>query len=305
MFGNFQGSILLVFLCVLQSVLVVGDTRCTNKGGTCQSNTITCENGRYQRGLCRGAASRQCCVPSPADRPCANKRGVCQENRMTCNGEYQRGLCGGGATRQCCVPKSSGSTGGSSPGKYNCFGDVTKLNPTGRKNGGISASIREITPDLSRLNTKKKCYVTAGQNNCIHPAVIAAIASRESHAGRLLISTNGYGDNNNAYGTMQCDVRHCPVCDSKTGRNCKTYHWDSCEHINMMTKYTLVRYIKQVKSKHPTWTPEQQQQGGVAAYNFGVSNVRSWKNLDKGSTNDDYSNDVMARAQYLINKQGW
>ncbi len=45
--------------------------------------------------------------------------------------------------------------------------------------------------------------------------------------------------------------------------------------------------------------------GGVAAYNFGVSNVRSWDRLDIGSTGNDYSNDVIARAQHLINRYNW
>ena len=42
----------------------------------------------------------------------------------------------------------------------------------------------------------------------------------------------------------------------------------------------------------------------MAAYNFGVGNVQSWGGLDIGSTGNDYSNDVMARAQYL-KSQGW
>lgn len=37
----------------------------------------------------------------------------------------------------------------------------------------------------------------------IHPAVIAGLASRESRAGKLLYSTNGWGDHHNAYGIMQ------------------------------------------------------------------------------------------------------
>ena len=45
--------------------------------------------------------------------------------------------------------------------------------------------------------------------------------------------------------------------------------------------------------------------GAVAAYNFGVGNVQSWGGLDIGSTGNDYSNDVMARAQYLHNHYGW
>lgn len=37
----------------------------------------------------------------------------------------------------------------------------------------------------------------------ISPAVIAAIASRESRAGKLLYNTKGYGDHDNAFGIMQ------------------------------------------------------------------------------------------------------
>ena len=42
-------------------------------------------------------------------------------------------------------------------------------------------------------------------------------------------------------------------------------------------------------------------QGGVAAYNFGVSNVQSIGGMDIGTTGNDYSNDVVARAQWFHN----
>lgn len=45
--------------------------------------------------------------------------------------------------------------------------------------------------------------------------------------------------------------------------------------------------------------------GGVAAYNFGIRNVRSWANLDVGTTDGDYSNDVIARAQWLVIGYNW
>lgn len=45
--------------------------------------------------------------------------------------------------------------------------------------------------------------------------------------------------------------------------------------------------------------------GGVAAYNFGIGNVRSWANLDVGTTDGDYSNDVIARAQWLVIGYNW
>ncbi|GFN85932.1 goose-type lysozyme 2 [Plakobranchus ocellatus] len=43
---------------------------------------------------------------------------------------------------------------------------------------------------------------------------------------------------------------------------------------------------------------------GVAAYNKGVSRVNSWPDVDRGTTHNDYSNDVIARAQYLY-RLGW
>jgi hypothetical protein len=37
----------------------------------------------------------------------------------------------------------------------------------------------------------------------------------------------------------------------------------------------------------------------VVAYDVGVLNVRTIKDMDRGTTGDDYSNDVWARAQAL------
>ncbi len=45
--------------------------------------------------------------------------------------------------------------------------------------------------------------------------------------------------------------------------------------------------------------------GGVSAYNAGVHNVVTWAHLDVGSTGNDYSNDVIARAQHLVKAHGW
>ena len=61
----------------------------------------------------------------------------------------------------------------------------------------------------------------------------------------------------------------------------------------------LMGMITGVKKKFPCWSPAQQLQGGIAAYNEGLGNVRTWKNLDVGTTHDDYSNDVVARAKFF------
>ena len=89
--------------------------------------------------------------------------------------------------------------------------------------------------------------------------------------------------------------------------------------------------ISGVKQKFPSWPADRQLQGefrkatlsfrmglntkqciypvhatgAVAAYNFGVKNVQSWDGLDRGTTGNDYSNDVMARAQYLVRHFNW
>nr|AAX09979.1 g-type lysozyme [Argopecten irradians] len=179
---------------------------------------------------------------------------------------------------------------------YTCHGDVRRLHPTGEHNGGNAASHNDVKYDYNDLLNKKSCYDQAGATYCIQPSVIAALASRESRGGRLLHSTNGWGDHHHAYGILQCDIRY---------HSCTQHAWDSCAHISQMVQEVLVPYINQVAHKHPTWSKEQQLLGGIAAYNSGVGNVQTWSGLDIGTTGNDYSNDVVARAQYLISHYGW
>jgi len=56
--------------------------------------------------------------------------------------------------------------------------------------------------------------------------------------------------------------------------------------------------LEGVRRKHPSWSPAWQLRGAVAAYNFGVDDVGTQGGLDIGSTGDDYSADVWARARY-------
>ena len=194
------------------------------------------------------------------------------------------------------------------------YGDFLKLKPSGakartaRQDGlavtGVAASQALVARDIKDLDRlKEKCY-KVGQKLSIHPALIAALASRESRGGRLLIATKGWGDKKNgkfqAYGILQCDIK-----TSGLGKRCTAHKWDSLEHLEMMIKEVFIHKISCVQKKHPTWSKERQLQGAVAAYNFGVRNVQTWERLDVGTTNDDYSNDVIARAQHLVNKFGW
>ncbi|XP_062573065.1 uncharacterized protein LOC134235006 isoform X2 [Saccostrea cucullata] len=260
-------------------------------------------------------------VTTDRDGPCLQKGGICGPTYLTCRGTYQKGLCNGYSGRQCCIPnqhapvnkhqqrspipvrKLPAFLSQHTPIKgFNCFGDFMLLRPSGRKSGGVPESRRELDAHYTLANNYHGCFLQVGNEVCLHPAVIAGVASRESNFG-FSLTPDGWGDNHNAYGMMQCDVRKCPVC--RYGVTCTTYRFDSCDHIRMMTTDVLVPNIMAVKNKFPNWLPQQHIQGGVAAYNFGVSNVRSWANLDVGTTGGDYSNDVIARAQWLVSAHNW
>ncbi|XP_071106092.1 glycine, glutamate and proline-rich protein-like [Haliotis cracherodii] len=188
------------------------------------------------------------------------------------------------------------------------YGDITKINPKGAstktslqdqlKVSGVAASQSLVAADLAELGKLKNIIVKVGESLNISPALIAAIASRESRAGRLIKSTQGYGDGGNGYGIMQCDI-------NTSGVDWKKHAWDSEGHIKQAIQDVLIPKITGVQNKHPNWTKEQQLQGGIAAYNFGVKNVQTVAGTDVGTTGDDYSNDVIARAQHLIDCHGW
>jgi hypothetical protein len=54
-----------------------------------------------------------------------------------------------------------------------------------------------------------------------------------------------------------------------------------------------------MKTKFAASPRARQLQAAVAGYNFGDENARTLDGLDVGSTHDDYSNDISARAQYF------
>ncbi|XP_009322116.1 PREDICTED: lysozyme g-like [Pygoscelis adeliae] len=184
---------------------------------------------------------------------------------------------------------------GASQGRTDCYGSVNRIKtsgascqtakPEGLRYCGVRASEKIAEGDLRAMNQYKALIKRVGEKLCIEPALIAGIISRESHAGKIL--KNGWGDNGNGFGLMQVDKNsHKPV-----GK------WNSEIHINQGTNI-LVNMIKTIQRKFPRWTKDQQLKGGISAYNAGPNNVRSYDRMDIGTTHNDYSNDVVARAQY-------
>jgi peptidoglycan hydrolase-like protein with peptidoglycan-binding domain len=173
---------------------------------------------------------------------------------------------------------------------------LSKYQPTGasaataRQDGlsaGVGASHKMAQNDLSRLRQYKGAFEAAAAKHGLPPALLAAIASRESRAGAALDS-NGRGDGGNGFGLMQIDFRY----HNPRGGPYSAQHIDQAAGI-------LKGMLNEVKARHPSWSPEQQLRGAVAAYNSGVSNVQTIAGMDRGTTGNDYSNDVWARAQAL------
>ena len=153
---------------------------------------------------------------------------------------------------------------------------------TARQEGlsaGIGASHRMALVDLPRLRRFQATFEAAGVKYALPPALLAAIASRESRAGGML-DVNGLGGGGDCFGLMQLDSRYHPPRGGPY----------SPEHIDHAAR-VLVRLLEGVKAK--------QLRGAVAAYDAGAGGVRTIKDMDRGTTGDDYSNDVWARAQAL------
>ncbi|KAM9818275.1 lysozyme g-like [Syngnathus typhle] len=157
---------------------------------------------------------------------------------------------------------------------------------------GVAASNAMAQTDLDRMNRYKSIIQRVGAQKGIDPAIIAGIISRESRAGNTL--QNGWGDHGNAWGLMQVDKRY----HSPRGG------WNSEEHL-CQGRDILIGVIGDIRRKFPNWTAEQHLKGGLAAYNMGPPCVETYDSVDRKTTGHDYSNDVVARAQWYKRRGGF
>lgn len=148
------------------------------------------------------------------------------------------------------------------------------------------APIVEDYPQLDRLRVK---FEKASTRTGMPVEILAAIASRESRVGKQLDRT-GHDPKKESYGIMQIAGRY----HKQRGTNAP----DSQAHINQAAEI-LAKNKKLIDDdkRFAKWSDAQRMQGAVAAYNMGFGNVRTWKNLDVGTTGGDYSKDVMSRAE--------
>lgn len=177
------------------------------------------------------------------------------------------------------------------------LGDIWALKTSGasectaRQDGlraGVEASFTMARTDEKRILRLGDSLRIAEEQTGIDRYMLAGIISRESRGGAAL-DAKGWGDKGNGFGIMQVDKRSHAVAqeDGPFG----------AAHIKQGANI-FKSMIDKVAAAHPEWTREEQIKGGLAAYNMGVSNVRTISGMDIGSTGNDYSSDVLARAQY-------
>ncbi|XP_076583885.1 lysozyme g-like [Chaetodon auriga] len=157
--------------------------------------------------------------------------------------------------------------------------------------------------DAERMRRYRRKIDKVGSDYGIDPALIAAIISRESRAGNAL--EDGWGDYDrvrkayNGFGLMQVDV------NPEGGKHTPEGEWDSEQHLRQATGI-LVHFIKKMQHKFSGMCKEQQLKGGIAAYNMGDGKVHTYERVDENTTGKDYSNDVVARAQwYKTHNSRW
>jgi hypothetical protein len=158
---------------------------------------------------------------------------------------------------------------------------------------GADASRTMAKTDLGRVTALKDRFNTAAALTGLPPALLGAIASRESRCGNILAS-DGTGDFGNGFGVMQVDKRSHTIAGLPDPK--------SQAHINQASGI-LKDALAAMIHKFPTAPPVRQLQAAVAAYNCGSGAVTSPDTADAHTTGHDYSNDVWERARFYAT--GW
>jgi hypothetical protein len=158
---------------------------------------------------------------------------------------------------------------------------------------GVAASERMAATDRLRVMRHKAKFIIAAQTFHLPPALLAAIASRESRGGNVLDS-NGEGDRGNGFGMMQVDRRSHSVV--RTGGPFGQ------PHINQATGI-LKDKLRSAGNRFPDLSDVEKLELAVSTYNGG-SGLRP-PNSDRRTTGGDYMNDVWARAKLYARLEDW
>lgn len=170
-------------------------------------------------------------------------------------------------------------------------GPDTRRGEGQQTNDGIQASDNIAQGDLNRvLNSHdlRAKFEQVGAKFGIPPALLAGIASRESHGGSAL-AQDGTGDQGNAFGMMQVDLRYHP--DTPRDDPYGLAHMQAAAQIFRDTLNALTK-------QYPQATQEQLLLLATSKYNGGDGTPENPDGNNHLTTHGDYGNDTVERAKY-------
>lgn len=170
---------------------------------------------------------------------------------------------------------------------------VATASQDGLRQGGTMASAAMAEADWERVAQYQPMFESAAAEYDVPPALLMAIASRETRGGTALDDAGYSKYDGQGFGLMQVDKNHHTPAGGAF----------SMEHIRQAAEI-LAGCLDRVGDKFPDWSDAQQLQGAVAGYNKGSGRVRSWGGVDRNTTGGDYSSDVWARARHFAVKMG-
>ena len=158
---------------------------------------------------------------------------------------------------------------------------------------GVQASEEMAQTDRKRVMLHKAKFEAAASRFNLPPALLAAIASRESRGGNIL--KDGFGDHGRGFGLMQVDIGN-PFPVVQDGGPAGQPHIDQATGI-------LRDKLAAVRKKFPDLSKAEQLQAAVSRYNGGRGLPPP--DSDQGTTGGDYMNDVWARARFYARVEQW
>jgi len=195
------------------------------------------------------------------------------------------------------APASGSSTGGNLANailnEFESNGASAKTAKQDKLPGGVGSSEKMADFDRKHVMAHKAKFILAANQFSLPPALLAAIASRESRGGAVL--KNGFGDGGHGFGLMQVDNRN-PFKVQQDGGPAGQ------PHINQATGI-LANKLAAVKKQFSGLSAVEQLQMAVSRYNGGTG--KQPPNSDAGTTGGDYMNDVWARARFYARVEDW
>lgn len=142
--------------------------------------------------------------------------------------------------------------------------------------------------DVPRIASLRHRMEISARKANVPVEYLEGIASRESRGGKALGADGFDPDKKDAYGVMQVDHRYHTLEGTDSP--------DSQEHIDQAAGI-LHENKRQIDKKFPRWKEEDRWRAAIAAYNYGTGNVKTKGDVDRGTTGNDYSQDVLIRAK--------